>query len=63
MAQPARCFKFIVEALEAETVQGQNAARVVTAAKQLATVANLNMAQLANSLTPRQQQMIPAFFG
>ena len=63
MAQPARCFKYIVEALEAETLQGQTAARVVNAAKQLATVANLSLGQLATSLTAEQQQVVQAYFG
>jgi hypothetical protein len=63
MAQPARCLKYIVEALEAETLQGQTAARVVNAAKQLAQSSNMNLGQLAGSLTPEQTQVMQAYFG
>ncbi|KAF2200542.1 ARM repeat-containing protein [Delitschia confertaspora ATCC 74209] len=63
LAQPGRCFKYIAEALEAETLQGQAAARTVNAAKQLVTLAGLNLGQLAASLTPEQQRIIQAYFG
>ncbi|KAF2175554.1 ARM repeat-containing protein [Zopfia rhizophila CBS 207.26] len=62
MAQPAKCFQYVAQALEAETLQGQTAARVVNATKQLVQAANINLAQVAATLTPEQQQTVQAYF-
>lgn len=63
MQNGARCFKYIADALEAETLQGQTAQRIVDASKQLISSAQLDAAQLLASLTPEAQQTVRAFFG
>ena len=61
--QAPKCFTYIVQALEAETLQGQTATRIVTAGKSLVTAAGLNTAQLLASMSPETQQTVRAFFG
>lgn len=63
MSQAAKCFTFIVQALDAETLQGQTANRIVGAAKQLATQTGLDVNQLLASMSPETQQTVRAFFG
>jgi len=63
MTQAAKCFAFIVKALEAETLQGQTATRICGAAKQLITTAGLDANQLLAGLPPQTQQTVRAFFG
>lgn len=63
VSEAAKCFTFIVQALEAETLQGQTAARVVNAAKQLVQMAGLNADQLLAGMAPETQQTVRAFFG
>jgi urease accessory protein UreF len=63
LAQAAKCFTAIVKALEAETLQGQTATRIVGAAKQLLQLAGLDGAQLLASMPPETQQTVRAFFG
>lgn len=58
-----RCFVFIAQALEAETLQGQTARRIVGAAKQLVAFAGLNAEQLLAGMSPETQQTVRAFFG
>ncbi|KAF2000467.1 importin subunit beta-3 [Amniculicola lignicola CBS 123094] len=60
--QAVKCFQAVVQALEAETLQGQTATRVVTATKALAQAASLNVAQATAGLTPEQQQTVQAYF-
>jgi len=53
---------FIVQALEAETLQGQIASRIVTAAKALLASAGLDLAQVIQQLAPETQQTVRTFF-
>lgn len=63
LSQAARCFTFIAQALEAETLQGNMAQRIVGAAHKLVQVAGLDAGQLLASLPPDTQQTVRAFFG
>jgi hypothetical protein len=54
---------FIAQALEAETLQGQTATRIVESAKLLMGYAGLDPAQLLLQLSPETQQTIRAMFG
>ncbi|KAK5130814.1 hypothetical protein LTR08_001648 [Meristemomyces frigidus] len=63
MAQAARCFVFIAQALEAETLQGNVAQRIVGAARKLVTTAGLDANQLLAGLPPDTQHTVRAFFG
>jgi hypothetical protein len=63
MSQPAKIFMFIVQALEAETLQGQTANIVIEAAKKLLGNAGMNPAQVLQQLPPETQQTVRAFFG
>ena len=63
MQNAARCFKYIAEALEAETLQGQTAQRIVDASKRLISAAQLDASQLLSSLTPEAQRTVRAYFG
>ncbi len=63
MTQAQKCFTFVAQALEAETLQGQTASRIVGAAKQLVQTAGLDANQLLSSLSPETQQTVRAFFG
>jgi hypothetical protein len=63
VAKAPQVFVFIAQALEAETLQGQTASRVVQAAKVLLGVAGLDPAQLLQQLSPETQQTVRAFFG
>ncbi|KAK5282259.1 importin subunit beta-3, partial [Cryomyces antarcticus] len=63
MSQAAKAFTFIAQALEAETLQGQTATRIVGAAKHLVTAAGLNANQLLATLPPETQHTVRAFFG
>jgi importin-5 len=63
MAQAARCFTFVAQALEAETLQGTLAQRIVGAAKKLVQTAGLDADQLLASLPPQTQATVRAFFG
>ncbi|KAF2399956.1 importin subunit beta-3 [Trichodelitschia bisporula] len=63
LQQAAKCFTFIVQALEAETLQGQTASRIVGAAKQLVATAGLDANQLLAGMSPETQHTVRAFFG
>jgi hypothetical protein len=63
MSQASKVFIFIAQALEAETLQGQTAQRVVQAAKVLLGGAGLDPAQLLQQLSPETQQTVRAYFG
>lgn len=63
MSQAAKCFTLIAQALEAETLQGQTATRIVAAAKQLVQNAGLDANQLLASLPTETQTTVRAFFG
>lgn len=61
-SQPAKVFVFVAQALEAETLQGQTATRVVEATKTLLAAASLNPAQLLAQLSPETQAIVHAWF-
>lgn len=63
MPQAAKCFTTIAQALEAETLQGQTAQRIVAAAKVLITSAGLDADQLLATLPPETQQTLRTLFG
>ncbi|KAK3677451.1 importin subunit beta-3 [Recurvomyces mirabilis] len=63
MSQAARCFTFVAQALEAETLQGNMAQRIVQAAHKLVQTAGLDANQLLANLPPETQQTVRAFFG
>lgn len=63
MQQAARCFNFIAQALEAETLQGQTAQRIVASAKSLIAAAQLDANQLLAGMSPETQHTVRAFFG
>lgn len=62
MNNAAKCFNFIAQALEAETLQGNVAQRIVGAAKQLVQIAGLDANQLLAGMTAETQQTVRAFF-
>ena len=62
ISQASKVFIFIAQALEAETLQGQTAARIVASAKTLLAAANLDPSQLLQQLSPETQQTVRAFF-
>ena len=61
-SQPAKVFTHIAQALEAETLQGANANRVVDAAKRLVAATTLDAAQVLGSLSPECQRTVRAYF-
>jgi len=63
MTQAGKVFMFIAHALEAETLQGQTATRVVQAAKGLLGAAGLDPAQLLQQLSPETQAIVRQYFG
>ncbi|PPJ57756.1 hypothetical protein CBER1_00214 [Cercospora berteroae] len=63
MNKAAQCFTFIAQALEAETLQGAMAQRIVGAGRKLISTAGLDANQLLGSLPAETQQTVRAFFG
>ncbi|PBP19199.1 ARM repeat-containing protein [Diplocarpon rosae] len=63
VTQAGKIFISIAQALEAETLQGQNATRIVAAGKMLLQTAGLDPAQILLQLSPETQQTVRAFFG
>lgn len=63
MSKAAQCFTFIAQALEAETLQGQMAQRIVEAGKKLIATAGLDANQVLANLPPETQNTVRAFFG
>lgn len=63
MPQAAKVFMFIVQALEAETLQGNTATRIVESAKTLLGAAGLDPAALLQQMSPETQQTVRAYFG
>ncbi len=55
-------FQHIVQALEAETIQGQTAAKVATSAKQLVSQTGLDAEAVLQTLSPEGQQAVRSFF-
>ncbi|OJD26524.1 hypothetical protein ACJ73_02092 [Blastomyces percursus] len=58
----AKAFTFIVQALEAETLQGATAARVANLAKQLATATGVNVDPIFANVNPKYQMAVRSFF-
>ena len=55
-------FMYIVQALEAETLQGQTLERVVASAKRLLANAGVDANQLLLSMPPETQQAVRTYF-
>ncbi|KAH7138026.1 armadillo-type protein [Dendryphion nanum] len=62
LSQPIKAFQYVIAALEAETLQGNTASRVVATLKNLIQNANVNQAQLVAGLTPDQQRTVQVYF-
>lgn len=63
MSKASQCFTYIAQALEAETLQGQMAQRIVGAGSKLIRTAGLDSTQLLNGLPPETQNTVRAMFG
>lgn len=63
VSQAGKVFVFIAQALEAETLQGQTATRIVAAGKALLQGAGLDPAAILQQLSPETQQTVRAYFG
>lgn len=61
-AKADRVFGFIVQALEAATLQGQTGVRVAAAAKQLVAATGANADQILASVDPNNQERVRKFF-
>ncbi|KAJ5748212.1 uncharacterized protein N7511_009908 [Penicillium nucicola] len=61
-AKADRVFGFIVQALQASTLQGQTAQRVATSAKQLVAATGANADQILASVDPASQERVRKFF-
>ncbi|PGH00256.1 hypothetical protein AJ79_08270 [Helicocarpus griseus UAMH5409] len=57
-----KAFSYVVQALEAETLQGTTAARVAASAKQLATATSINVEQAFANVQPKYQMAVRSFF-
>ncbi|KAF2443953.1 importin subunit beta-3 [Karstenula rhodostoma CBS 690.94] len=62
-ANPAKAFVAVVQALEAETLQGKVGAAVVQGVKTLVQATGFSLAQVAGSLSPEQQRTAQVYFG
>ncbi|MCJ1382400.1 hypothetical protein MMC17_005513 [Xylographa soralifera] len=62
LAAADKVFVAIALALEAETIQGQTAARVAAAAKTLVQIANVDAGRILATLSPETQQTVQAYF-
>ncbi|QIX00154.1 hypothetical protein AMS68_005671 [Peltaster fructicola] len=62
MSQAARCFNFVAVALEAETLQGNMAQRIVGVAHKLVQITGLNAEQLLADMPAETQQTVRAYF-
>jgi importin-5 len=58
----AQAFQHIVQALEAEMIQGQIATKVAASAKQLVAQTGINAEQILQNLTPEGQATIKNYF-
>lgn len=63
MGKATQCFTFIAQALEAETLQGQMAQRIVGAGSKLIRTAGLDSTQLLNGLPAETQATVRTMFG
>ena len=62
MNQASKIFVFIAQALEAETLQGQTASRVVAATKVLLTTAHVDPMPLLQQFSQDAQRAIMGYF-
>ena len=62
IAKATSVFQYIVQALEAETLQGQTASKVASSAKQLVAQTGINAEQILQSLSPDGQQAVRGIF-
>lgn len=53
---------YIIQALEAETLQGATATKVAAAAKQLVAATGINADQILASLNPDTQMAVRSYF-
>jgi importin-5 len=58
----APVFQHIVQALEAEMIQGQIANKVASSAKQLVAQTGINAEQILQTLTPEGQATVKTYF-
>ena len=58
----AKVFGYIVQALDAETLQGQTAQRVANSAKQLVTATGVNAEQVLAGVNPDNQTAVRSYF-
>jgi hypothetical protein len=63
LSQAQKCFTFVIKALEADTLQGQTAVRIVEAANTMCQLAGLDYQQLLAGMPLETQQTVRAFFG
>lgn len=57
-----KVFGYIVQALEAETLQGQTAARVAASAKKLVAATGLNADHILSGVNPDNQATVRSYF-
>ena len=62
MQNAAKCFRFVAEALEAETLQGQTAQRIVDSTKRMIAAAQLDGAQVLQGMSEATQRTVQTFF-
>ncbi|THC90469.1 hypothetical protein EYZ11_010072 [Aspergillus tanneri] len=62
MSNADKVFGYIVQALEAETLQGQTAVRVARSAKQLVTATGVNADQILAGVNPDNQAAVRSYF-
>lgn len=58
----AKVFGYIVQALDAETLQGQTAQRVANSAKQLVAATGVNAEQILAGVNPDNQAAVRSYF-
>lgn len=61
-AKADKAFTSVVQALEAETLQGNVAARVVSSVKQLVAATGLNVEPIFAAVRPENQMKVREFF-
>ena len=62
MAATDKVFGYIVQALEAETLQGEAAARVANFSKTLVTSTGLNADHILSGVAPENQNAVRSYF-
>lgn len=58
MARAPQIFDYVVQAIDAETIQGQTADRVINATKVLLTATGSNIQQLAAQVPPERMHAV-----